>query len=57
MFAVDPKPAPIQGHGVYLDRHGDQNGHDLRYCGHAFDPNGRRRDLSDPDWLPVAALQ
>jgi hypothetical protein len=26
------------------------------HCGHAFDPNDRRRDLSDPDWLPDAAL-
>ncbi|AYJ03440.1 ferric uptake regulation protein [Mycobacterium avium subsp. hominissuis] len=26
------------------------------HCGHAFDPNDRGRDLSDPDWLPAASI-
>ena len=25
------------------------------HCGHTFDPDDRRRDLSDPDWLPAAS--
>ena len=25
------------------------------HCGHTFDPNDRRRDLSDPAWLPDAS--
>jgi hypothetical protein len=25
------------------------------HCGHTFDPNDRRRDLSDPNWLPDAS--
>jgi hypothetical protein len=25
-------------------------------CGHAFDPNDRCRDLSDPGWLPAASV-
>ncbi|OBB67172.1 MULTISPECIES: ferric uptake regulation protein [unclassified Mycobacterium] len=26
------------------------------HCGHTFDPNDRRRDLSDPGWLPAASI-
>lgn len=26
------------------------------YCGHTFDLNDPRRDLSDPDWLPDATV-
>jgi hypothetical protein len=25
------------------------------HCGHSFDPNDGRRDLSNPDWLPAAS--
>ncbi|ORB73996.1 ferric uptake regulation protein [Mycobacterium scrofulaceum] len=25
------------------------------HCGHTFDPNDQRRDLSDPEWLPAAS--
>ena len=26
------------------------------HCGHTFDLNDPRRDLSDPDWLPAASV-
>ncbi|EFG76528.1 hypothetical protein HMPREF0591_3600 [Mycobacterium parascrofulaceum ATCC BAA-614] len=26
------------------------------HCGHTFDPNDHRRDLSDPEWLPAASI-
>ncbi|WP_108920807.1 ferric uptake regulation protein [Mycobacterium montefiorense] len=26
------------------------------HCGHTFHPDARPRDLSDPEWLPVASV-